>query len=380
VFELLATDSQSKARLGRLTTEHGVIETPVFMPVGTQATVKTTTPQELKDLGASIILGNTYHLFIRPGLEVINHCGGLHRFCSWDRPMLTDSGGFQVFSLAKLRKISEEGVQFQSHVDGSTLFIGPKEAIQIQRALGADIIMAFDECPPWPAEEKAMEAAVNRTVLWAKRCGEEQARLLPGPTKKQFLFGIVQGGSYEHLRRACAEQLVALDLPGYAIGGVSVGEPEPEMLRAIESTVPFLPRHKPRYAMGLGQPDQLVKMVARGVDMFDCVLPTRIARNGTAYTSRGTINLKRADLKMDLGPIENGCDCYACRNFSRAYIRHLLKADEILGLRLVSLHNLYFYIHLMQKIREVIAAGHFTEWAASFLSEYKARNEESEND
>jgi queuine tRNA-ribosyltransferase len=341
VFELLATDPKSKARLGRLTTEHGIIETPVFMPVGTQATVKTTTPHELKDLSASIILANTYHLFIRPGLEVIQACGGVHRFSGWDGPMLTDSGGFQVFSLAKLRKISEAGVQFQSHVDGSHLFIGPREAIQIQRALGADIIMAFDECPPWPAEESVMRDAVERTVLWAGRCKEEHETLAPGPTKKQHLFGIVQGGSYTEMRRECAERLVALDLPGYAIGGVSVGEPEPEMMKAVESAEPYLPTHKPRYAMGLGQPDQMVRMIARGVDMFDCVLPTRIARNGTAYTRQGTINMKRADMRLDLGPIESACQCYACRNFSRAYVRHLLKADEILGLRLVSLHNLH---------------------------------------
>ncbi len=380
MFELLATDSRSKARLGRLTTEHGVVETPVFMPVGTQATVKTTTPHELKDLSASIILANTYHLFIRPGLDVINACGGVHKFSGWDGPMLTDSGGFQVFSLAKLRKISEEGVQFQSHVDGSNLFIGPREAIQIQRALGADIIMAFDECPPWPADESVMRAAVERTVLWAGRCKEEHETLAPGPTKKQFLFGIVQGGSHEHMRRECAERLVALDLPGYAIGGVSVGEPEPEMMKAVESAEPYLPQHKPRYAMGLGQPDQMVKMVARGVDMFDCVLPTRIARNGTAYTRQGTINMKRADMRLDLGPIESACQCYACRNFSRAYVRHLLKADEILGLRLVSLHNLHFYINMMREIREALAVGRFAEWSTAFLSEYKARNEENDHE
>ncbi len=378
MFELLATDTHSKARLGRLTTDHGVIETPVFMPVGTQATVKAVSPHELKELKASVILANTYHLYIRPGMDVINASGGLHKFCGWDGPMLTDSGGFQVFSLAKLRKITETGVHFQSHVDGASLFIGPREAMQIQRALGSDIIMAFDECPPWPAEESAVRGAVERTVLWAHGCKEEHALLPSGPTAQQLLFGIVQGGSYEHLRRECAERLVALDLPGYAIGGVSVGEPEPEMLKAVEATEPYLPTHKPRYAMGLGQPDQLVRMIMRGVDMFDCVLPTRIARNGTAYTRKGTINMKRSDMRLDQGPIESGCQCYACRNFSRAYIRHLLKSDEILGLRLVSLHNLHFYINMMREIREALAQGRFAEWSTAFLNEYKARNESNE--
>lgn len=378
MFELLATDKDSKARLGRLTTQHGIIDTPVFMPVGTQATVKAVSPHELHELKASVILGNTYHLFIRPGLDVIQASGGLHKFSGWSGPMLTDSGGFQVFSLAKLRKITEEGVRFQSHVDGSSLFIGPREAVQIQRALGSDIMMAFDECPPWPAEESAVRDAVERTVRWAGVCKEEHAILAPGPTAVQQLFAIVQGGSYEHLRRECAERLAEMDFPGYAVGGVSVGEPEPEMLKAVESAEPYLPVHKPRYAMGLGQPDQMVRMIARGIDMFDCVLPTRIARNGTAYTRKGTVNMKRAEMRLDQGPIESGCQCYACRNFSRAYIRHLLKSDEILGLRLVSLHNLHFYINMMQEIRESLAQGRFTQWSTAFLSEYKARNESNE--
>ena len=260
IFELLKKDKASKARLGRLHTEHGVIETPCFMPVGTQGTVKAASPQELKDLGAMIILSNTYHMFIRPGMEVIESIGGLHRFMNWEGPILTDSGGFQVFSLAKLRNITSEGVYFQSHVDGKHLFLGPKEAVQIQRALGSDIMMAFDECPPWPAEKSAVEEAVNRTLDWAGICQRELAEGAGnGPTKEQLLFAIVQGGSYEDLRKSCAEALVAMDFPGYAIGGVSVGEPEPEMLRAIEATEPSLPEHKPRYAMGLGQPDQLVK-------------------------------------------------------------------------------------------------------------------------
>jgi queuine tRNA-ribosyltransferase len=375
VFELLAQDIGSKARLGRLTTAHGVIETPIFMPVGTQATVKTVSPHELRDLQAQIILANSYHMFIRPGLEIIGKMGGLHRFENWDRPILTDSGGFQVFSLAKLRRVKENGVHFQSHIDGAKLFIGPKEAIQIQRVLGSDIMMAFDECPPWPAPKEDVSEAVERTVSWAKICAEEQAIQPAGPTKGQLLFGIVQGGEFADLRRECAERLVALDFPGYAIGGVSVGEPEPEMMKAIEFTEPYLPAHKPRYAMGLGQPHQIVMMVQRGVDMFDCVLPTRVARNGTAYTHEGTLNMKRSELKDDAGPIENGCGCYACQNFSRAYIRHLLKAEEILGLRLVTLHNLYFYISLMRKIREAIAAGNFGSWSQQFLEKYKPREE-----
>lgn len=379
MFQLLAQDKDSKARLGRLDTPHGVIETPVFMPVGTQASVKAVSPTELEELRASIILSNSYHLFIRPGLEVIREVGGLHAFMGWNGPILTDSGGFQVFSLAKLRKVTEEGVRFQSHVDGSPLFIGPREAVSIQRTLGSDIMMAFDECPPWPAEKDAVREAVERTVRWAEVCRQEQAVQPAGPTPGQMLFGIVQGGGYADLRRECAERLVAMDFPGYAIGGVSVGEPEPEMMKAVEATEPWLPAGKPRYTMGLGQPHQIVKLVARGVDMFDCVLPTRVARNGTAYTRGGTLNLKRADLRLDRGPIEEGCACYACRRFSRAYVRHLLKAEEILGLRLVTLHNLHFYVNLMREIRQSLADGGFGEWSEKFLTTYQPR-EEKEND
>ncbi|MDD5261910.1 MAG: tRNA guanosine(34) transglycosylase Tgt [Methylacidiphilales bacterium] len=371
----MAQDPGSKARLGRLTTPHGVIETPVFMPVGTQATVKAVSPVELRELKASIILSNSYHMLIRPGLEVIREMGGLHRFMGWDGPVLTDSGGYQVFSLAKLRKITPDGVKFQSHIDGANLFIGPKEAVQIQRTLGSDIMMAFDECPPWPAEKEKVRAAVDRTLRWAELCRQEQELQPPGPTPGQKLFAIVQGGEHADLRRECAERLTALDFPGYAIGGVSVGEPEPEMLKAIEVTEPWLPAHKPRYAMGLGQPHQIVKIVARGVDMFDCVLPTRVARNGTAYTRQGTLNLKRSGLRCEKGPIESACGCYACQNFSRAYIRHLLKAEEILGLRLVTLHNLHFYINMMREMREAIALGSFGVWSREFLEQYKPREE-----
>ena len=380
MFELLAQDPGSKARLGRLTTAHGVIETPVFMPVGTQGTVKGVSPVELGELEASIILANSYHMFLRPRLDVIREMGGLHRFMGWNAPLLTDSGGYQVFSLDKLRKITEDGVRFQSHIDGKSLFIGPKEAVEIQRTLGSDIMMAFDECPPWPAPKENVKLAVDRTLRWAEVCLREHALQAPGPTSGQLLFAIAQGGEYEELRRECAEHLAAMDFPGYAIGGVSVGEPEPEMLKAVEYTEPWLPQHKPRYAMGLGQPHQIVKIVARGVDMFDCVLPTRVARNGTAYTRQGTLNLKRSQLQWEKGPIESGCNCYACNNFSRSYIRHLLKAEEILGLRLVTLHNLHFYINLMREIREALALGTFGGWSRNFLNQYQPREEKEHDD
>jgi queuine tRNA-ribosyltransferase len=333
--------------------------------------VKGVCPRELKELEAQVVLGNTYHLNIRPGLEVIGTVGGLHKFMGWDGPILTDSGGFQVFSLAKLRRITEEGVHFQSHVDGKALFLGPGEAVRIQKILGSDIMMAFDECPPWPATEEAVAKAVDRTIRWAGECKEALASLPPGPTAGQLLFGIVQGGNYGNQRRRCAEALVALDLPGYAVGGVSVGEPEPQMIEAVEMSTPYLPEHKPRYTMGLGQPHQMVKMVSLGIDMFDCVLPTRVARNGTAYTRKGTVPLKNSVNILAKGPIEEGCRCYACQNFSRAYIRHLIKAEELLGLRLISIHNLHFYLDLMRQIRKALRENTFAEWSAQFLNEYQ---------
>ena len=296
MFELLKTDAHTKARLGRLTTAHGVVDTPVYMPVGTQASVKALDPRELIEMGTQIILGNTYHLNIRPGLDIIRAAGGLHRFMNWERPILTDSGGFQVFSLAKIRKIKPHGVEFRSHLDGSPLFLGPKEAMEIQRVLGSDIAMAFDECPPHDAPAKEQRLAVERTIRWAREC-REQPRA-PG----QLVFGIVQGGSNPALREECARALVAMDFDGYAIGGVSVGEPEPEMLKAIELTEPFLPATKARYAMGLGTPAQMLELIARGVDMFDCVLPTRVARNGTAYTRHGAIGIKGGAYKADFRP------------------------------------------------------------------------------
>ncbi len=364
MFELLKTDASSKARVGRLTTPRGVIETPVYMPVGTQATVKALDPRELVEMGTQVVLGNTYHLNIRPGLDIIRLAGGLHRFMAWPHPILTDSGGFQVFSLSPIRKVKAHGVEFKSHLDGSPLFLGPKEAMEIQRTLGSDIAMVFDECPPHDCDAHERHLAVERTIRWAREC-REQPRA-PG----QLVFGIVQGGVDPQLRGRCAEALVELQFDGYAIGGVSVGEPEPEMMRAVEITEPFLPSPKPRYAMGLGTPAQMVELVARGVDMFDCVLPTRVARNGTAFTRRGTFAIKGGAVKADLRPIEEGCTCFACRHFTRAYIRHLLNVNEILGLRLVSLHNTHFYLQVMREVREAIEAGTFAEYRKTFAATY----------
>jgi len=364
MFELLKTDSRTKARLGRLTTAHGIVDTPVFMPVGTQASVKALDPRELVEMGTQIILGNTYHLNIRPGLDIIRAAGGLHRFMNWELPILTDSGGFQVFSLAKIRKIKPHGVEFRSHLDGSPLFLGPKEAMEIQRVLGSDIAMAFDECPPHDAPAREQKLAVERTIRWAREC-REQPRA-PG----QLVFGIVQGGANSALREECAKALVAMEFDGYAIGGVSVGEPEPEMLKAIELTEPFLPVHKARYAMGLGTPAQMVELIARGMDMFDCVLPTRVARNGTAFTRRGAFGIKGGAYKADFRPIEEGCDCFACRHFSRAYLRHLLNVNEILGLRMVSVHNSHLFLKVMADVRAAIATGTFAEFYREFIANY----------
>jgi queuine tRNA-ribosyltransferase len=364
MFELLKADAHSRARLGRLVTTRGVINTPAFMPVGTQGSVKALDPRELLEMGTEIILGNTYHLHIRPGLEIISAAGDLHKFINWPHPILTDSGGFQVFSLAKIRKIQEHGVEFRSHLDGSLLFLGPKEAMNIQKVLASDIAMVFDECPPHDSPAREMRAAVERTIRWAKEC-REQPRA-PG----QMVFGIVQGGSNAAMREECAKELVAMDFDGYAIGGVSVGEPEPEMMKAVECTEPFLPANKARYAMGLGTPAQMVELVARGVDMFDCVLPTRVARNGTAFTYKGTISIKAGFNKADFGPIEEGCTCYSCRNFSRAYLRHLLNVGEILGLRMVSVHNSHMYLKVMSDIRLALAAGTFAEFRRQFVAGY----------
>jgi queuine tRNA-ribosyltransferase len=374
MFELLAQDRQTKARRGRLTTAHGVVDTPAFMPIGTQGTVKAVTPRELRELNAQTVLGNTYHLFVRPGIDVIKHFGGLHKFMNWDGPILTDSGGYQIFSLAKLRKITEEGVHFQNHVDGMPAFISPEIAMEIQAGLGSDIAMALDECAPYPCERDYAAQSAEMTARWAKRCKSEfEIRNSEFEIKRQ-LFGIVQGATFDDLRKSSAQAIVDLDFDGYAIGGVSVGEPEEEMIRAVESAEPFLPKDKPRYAMGLGTPPQLLEMIARGMDMFDCVLPTRLARNGTAFTATGTINLKNAEFALDKSPIEENCVCYACRGFSRGYIRHLIKAEEILGLRLITLHNLHFYLDLMRQAREQIQSRSFDQFRKSFVSNYKTRD------
>ena len=370
-FELLATDPSSHARRGRLTTPHGVVETPVFMPVGTQGTVKAMHPDELRALNSQIILGNTYHLFVRPGMEIMQAAGGLHAFSNWDRPILTDSGGFQVFSLAKLRKIKEEGCYFQNHVDGTPMFIGPETSMEIQATLGSDIAMLFDECTPYPCEPKEAEKSLDLTLRWAKRCrawvDEHQPQTGGGA---QQHFGIVQGSVYEDLRQKSARELVAMGFDGYAIGGLSVGEPEEDMMRIAEWVTPLLPQNQARYAMGLGTPPQVIELIARGIDMFDCVLPTRLARNGTAFTHEGMMNLRNAchakdfrDLAEDTHPL--------CRGFSRAYIRHLVQAQEILGLRLISLHNLHFYASLTSRARQAIEQGCFAEFRAEVIAKYK---------
>ena len=376
MFELLAQDPSLKARRGRLTTAHGAIDTPAFIPVGTQGSVKATSPRELRELDAQIVLGNTYHLFVRPGLDVIKHFGGLHKFMNWDGPILTDSGGYQIFSLSKLRKITEEGVHFQNHVDGTPAFISPEIAMEIQAALGSDIAMVLDECAPYPCEYDYAARSAEMTTRWAKRCKSEfEIRNSKFEIKRQ-LFGIVQGATFDDLRKSSAQAIVDLSFDGYAIGGVSVGEPQDEMMRAVESAEPALPEHKPRYAMGLGTPPQLLEMIARGIDMFDCVLPTRLARNGTAFTATGTINLKNAEFILDKRPIEEDCTCPTCREFARGYIRHLVKAEEILGLRLITLHNLHFYLDLMKRARAEIENGTFDEFRKRFVSNYKTRDVE----
>ncbi|OGV65384.1 MAG: tRNA guanosine(34) transglycosylase Tgt [Lentisphaerae bacterium RIFOXYB12_FULL_65_16] len=364
-FSLLAQDRDTAARRGQLSCAHGVVQTPVFMPVGTQATVKTLSPRDLEELGAEIILGNTYHLNIRPGMEVIRELGGLHRFMAWPHPILTDSGGYQIFSLSKLRKVRPEGVTFQSHVDGARLFLGPKEAMAIQRDLGSDIAMVLDECTPFPATHEQARKSLRLTLEWARQC-REQPR-----TPGQMVFGIVQGGLHRDLRVQSAVELRGMDFDGLALGGLSVGEPEADMYTVLDWTVPELPADKPRYLMGVGTPAQVVRAVARGIDMFDCVLPTRVGRNGSAYTATGAVPIKAGRFKADSGPIEEGCACYACRTFSRAYIRHLLNVDEILGLRLMTVHNLTFYLTLMARIRDHIENGTFRAFHDEFLARYE---------
>ena len=353
-FEIFKEDRHSGARLGRLWTAHGAIDTPVFMPVGTQATVKALEPRDLND--ASIILGNTYHLLLRPGMEVMAACGGLHTFMGWNKPILTDSGGFQVFSLNNLRKITEEGVTFNSHIDGAKFFLGPKESMEVQRILGSDIAMCFDECMPYPCEFDYAKKSVAKTLKWAAQCLEQPRA--PG----QLVFGIVQGGEFTQLREHCANELIAMNFDGYAVGGVSVGEPEDIMLKGVADGSRLLPREKPRYVMGLGDMYQMAESVACGVDMFDCVIPTRVARHGTAYTRTGSYPVKGGSYKTDMRPVEEGCTCYCCQHFSRAYIRHLINVGEILGVRLLTIHNMHRYLEFMREMREAIANDAFSEW------------------
>lgn len=367
-FELLHVCAQTGARRGRLHTPHGVIETPVFMPVGTQASVKTMSPDELKACGAQIILSNTYHLHIRPGEALVEKAGGLHRFMNWDRPILTDSGGFQVFSLADLRKIEERGVSFRSHLDGSKMFIGPEDSIRIQQALGADIMMQFDECSPYPCDEVRAKDAMHRTLRWLERCMKAWTR------EDQALFGIVQGAFSPQLRIECAKEMAKYDLPGYGIGGLSVGEPKEIMYDILDQMMPYMPEHKPRYLMGVGSPDCLIEGVLRGVDMFDCVLATRVARNGTVFTHDGRVVVRNAKYAEDFSPLDPDCNCYACRNFTRAYIRHLFKAGEILALRLNSIHNIYFLTHMMEEMRDAIERDSLMDWANAFYARHGRGN------
>jgi queuine tRNA-ribosyltransferase len=364
-YELIKKCKQTGARLGKVHTPHGSFDTPAFMPVGTQATVKGMSPDEMKQLDAQIILSNTYHLYMRPGSDIVKEAGGLHKFMSWDRPVLTDSGGFQVFSLSNLREIKEEGVIFRSHIDGTKHFFTPESVMQIENDLGADIIMAFDECIPYPCDYDYAKQSVERTTRWAERCKKAHKN-----TEKQALFGIVQGGVYKDLRELSAKGITDLDFPGYAIGGLSVGEPAEEMYAMLDCTVPLLPEDKPRYLMGVGSPDYLIEGYIRGIDMFDCVIPTRLGRNGTVLTSRGRIIARDAKYARDYSPLDPECDCYACRNFSRAYIRHLLKAKEVLGIRLTTLHNIKFLLDLMKKVREAIIMDRLGDFREEFFSKY----------
>lgn len=379
MFKIIHQDKSNKTRIGKLTTAHGIIDTPCFMPVGTQGTVKALSPKELKDAGAQIVLSNAYHLFLRPGMEVIKKAQGLHNFISWPLPILTDSGGYQVFSLALLRKVSAEGVRFQSHIDGMKHFLAPEDVIRIQKELGSDIIMPLDECVHYPCSKDYATVAMKRTLDWAKRSklvhsqqsavnSQEEKKLRT--TDYGLLFGIVQGATYEDLRKECAESLVEIGFDGYAIGGVSVGEPKNLRYNIVNFVLEFLSQEKPRYLMGLGMPEDIIAAVELGVDMFDCVIPTRYGRNGTAFTSEGKLTIRNAPYIEDFRPLDLKCSCYACKDFSRAYLRHLFNTDEILGLRLVSLHNVHFYLDLMRKIREAIRQDKFIEFKKEFLSNY----------
>jgi len=367
MFKLIHEDKNSRARSGQLITAHGVINTPCFMPVGTQGTVKTLSPQELEEAGAEIILSNAYHLFLRPGLEVIKNAGGLHQFISWPKPILTDSGGYQIFSLALLRKVTDEGVNFQSHVDGARHLLRPEDVINIQHTFGSDIMMPLDECVHYPCSKDQAEVALRRTVDWARR-----SKLVHSQKSGNcgLLFGIVQGATYEDLRRECAERIIEIGFDGYALGGISVGEPKHLSYNIVDFTAQFLPADKPRYVMGVGLPEDIIENAGQGIDMFDCVVPTRYGRNGTAFTSEGKLTIRNAAYIRDWGPLDKRCQCHTCKHFSRAYLRHLFNTDEMLGLRLVSLHNINFYLRLMRDIREAIARDKFTEFKKEFLNSY----------
>lgn len=364
-YELIKKDKFSKARLGKIYTNRGIIETPIFMPVGTRATVKAMNVDELKEIGSQIILGNTYHLYLRPGQEIIRAAGGLHKFMNWDRPILTDSGGFQVFSLGAIRKITEEGVIFRSHIDGSKHFISPEKSMEIQNDLGSDIMMAFDECAPYPASYDYVKNSMERTIRWLKRCKEYHKN-----TENQALFGIIQGGMYKDLRKISAIETCSMDLPGYAVGGLSVGEPKDVMIEYLNYTTEFMPEDKPRYLMGVGTPDYLFEAVEAGIDMADCVLPTRLGRNGTAITTYGKVVIKNAKYAKDFTPLDETCDCYACKNHTKAYIRHLMNVNEILGARLLSTHNLRFLLKTMENIRQAIREDRFLEYKKEFYKNY----------
>lgn len=373
-YELIKTCKQTGARLGKVHTPHGSFDTPMFMPVGTLATVKTMSPEELKEMEAQIILSNTYHLWLRPGEDIVKEAGGLHRFMNWDRPILTDSGGFQVFSLNKMRDITEEGVHFRHHLSGEKLFFSPEKAMQVQNDLGPDIMMVLDECPPYPATYEYMEKSVHRTSRWAERCLQAHQR-----KEDQGLFGIIQGGEYKALRKQSAEDLVSLDFPGYAIGGLSVGEPKEIMNEIVAFTAPLMPADKPRYLMGVGSPDSLVDGALRGIDMFDCVLPTRIARNGTCMTSNGRLVVRNAKYARDFAPIDENCSCHTCKHYSRAYIRHLINTNEILGFRLTTYHNLHFLLELMKQVRNAIREDRLGDFREAFFEQYGFNKKNARN-
>ena len=383
MFKITHKDRQTKARTGEIKTAHGIINTPEFMPVGTQGTVKTLSNQDLDDCGAQIILSNAYHLFLRPGLDVISNAKGLHSFMNWHKPILTDSGGYQVFSLALLRKVKDEGVEFQSHINGDRHFLTPEDVINLQKVLGSDIIMPLDECVHYPCARDQAEVAMRRTTDWAKHSKQEfksKAKKLIVEKRKyhelqtknsQLLFGIVQGATYENLRKESSESLIDLDFDGYAIGGLSVGEPQDLRYNMVSFTVELLPTDRPRYFMGVGTPQQILDSVEIGIDLFDCCIPTRYGRNGTAFTSKGKLTVRNAAFSLDLNPLDKECACYTCKNFTRSYLRHLFNADEILGLRLVSLHNVHFYLKMMRDIRQAIEKNRFREFKKNFLKKYQ---------